>query len=81
VDVAGGAGGLLAAILASAEKLRGTLFDQPSVIEQAKSDIPNTRFKRRAQFRATCFSVGRSGSRLGACEPRPAGPVRDFLVV
>jgi hypothetical protein len=38
VDVAGGAGGLLAAILASTPKLRGTLFDQPSVIEQAKSD-------------------------------------------
>ena len=38
VDVAGGAGGLLAAILASAPKLRGTLFDQPAVIEQAKSD-------------------------------------------
>ena len=38
VDVAGGAGGLLAAILASTPKLRGTLFDQPSVIEQAKSE-------------------------------------------
>jgi SAM-dependent methyltransferase len=38
VDVAGGAGGLLAAILASTPKLRGTLFDQPMVIEQAKSD-------------------------------------------
>jgi SAM-dependent methyltransferase len=38
VDVAGGAGGLLAAILTSAPKLRGTLFDQPSVVEQAKSD-------------------------------------------
>lgn len=38
VDVAGGAGGLLAAILASAPNLRGTLFDMPSVIEQAKTD-------------------------------------------
>jgi SAM-dependent methyltransferase len=38
VDVAGGAGGMLGAILSSAPKLRGTLFDQPSVIEQAKSD-------------------------------------------
>jgi len=38
VDVAGGAGGMLGAILSSAPNLRGTLFDQPSVIEQAKSD-------------------------------------------
>jgi O-methyltransferase/methyltransferase family protein len=38
VDVAGGVGGLLAAILESAPRLRGTLFDQASVIEQAKSD-------------------------------------------
>ena len=38
VDVAGGAGGLLGAILASAPNLRGTLFDMPSVIEQAKTD-------------------------------------------
>jgi hypothetical protein len=38
VDVAGGAGGLLSAILAATPELRGTLFDQPSVIEQAKSD-------------------------------------------
>ena len=38
VDIAGGAGGMLAAILASAPQLRGTLFDQPSVIAQAQSD-------------------------------------------
>lgn len=38
VDVAGGAGGLLAAILQATPKLRGTLFDQQSVIEQSKRD-------------------------------------------
>lgn len=38
VDVGGGAGGMLAAILDSTPELRGTLFDQPSVLEQAKSD-------------------------------------------
>jgi SAM-dependent methyltransferase len=50
VDVAGGAGGLLAAILASAPKLRGTLFDQPSVIEQAKSDSILSSFAGRCQL-------------------------------
>jgi hypothetical protein len=34
--------------------------------------IPNTRFSRRAQFNATYFGVGPSGSRLGAFDPRPA---------
>jgi len=38
VDVAGGVGGMLAGILDSAPRLRGTLFDQPSVIQQAKTD-------------------------------------------
>ena len=38
MDVAGGVGGMLAGILESAPALRGTLFDQPSVIEQAKAD-------------------------------------------
>ena len=37
VDVAGGMGLLLAAILEHTPKLRGTLFDQPSVIEQART--------------------------------------------
>jgi len=38
VDVAGGVGRMLAGILDSAPRLRGTLFDQPSVIEQARAD-------------------------------------------
>jgi len=38
VDIAGGAGGMLAGILEKFPHLRGTLFDQPSVIEQAKKD-------------------------------------------
>jgi hypothetical protein len=37
VDIAGGMGLLLAAILDSAPKLRGTLFDMPYVIEQART--------------------------------------------
>ena len=36
VDVAGGHGTLLAAILDQAPRLRGTLFDMPHVIEGAK---------------------------------------------
>jgi hypothetical protein len=50
VDVAGGAGKLLAAILASTPGLRGTLFDQPSVIEQAKSDAILTPFAERCEL-------------------------------
>ena len=55
VDVAGGAGGLLAAILAAAPKLRGTLFDQPSVIEQAKKDGLLTPFADRCEMAAGSF--------------------------
>src|SRR5438105_8914276 len=55
VDVAGGAGGLLAAILASTPKLRGTLFDQPSVIEQAKSDAILAPFGDRCELVAGDF--------------------------
>jgi SAM-dependent methyltransferase len=50
VDVAGGAGGLLAEILASTQKLRGTLFDQPSVIQQAKSDALLAPFSDRCEL-------------------------------
>jgi hypothetical protein len=38
VDVGGGHGSLLAAILTVNPKLQGVLFDQPSVIERAKKD-------------------------------------------
>src|SRR5262245_12169306 len=58
VDVAGGAGGLLAAILASAPKLRGTLFDQPAVIEQAESDGILTTFADRCQLVGGSFFEG-----------------------
>jgi hypothetical protein len=37
--------------------------------------IPNTRLGRRAQFSVTCFGVSRSGSRLGAFDPCPAGVI------
>jgi hypothetical protein len=50
VDVAGGVGGLLAAILGAASRLRGTLFDQPSVIEQAKKDGLLTPFGDRCEL-------------------------------
>jgi hypothetical protein len=39
VDVAGGAGGMLGAILSSAPKLRGTLFDQPSDSFGGRADM------------------------------------------
>jgi hypothetical protein len=50
-------------------------FTRPPQRTHCSISIPNTRFSRRAQFRDTCFGVGRSGSRLGAFDPRPAGVI------
>lgn len=50
VDIAGGAGNMLAAILSSAPRLRGILFDRPSVIEQAKTEGILTPFGNRCRF-------------------------------
>lgn len=55
VDIAGGAGGMLAAILASAPKLRGTLFDMPSVIAQAKTDGLLAQFAGRCELMSGDF--------------------------
>ena len=55
VDVAGGAGKLLAGILGSAPKLRGTLFDMPSVIEQAKADKILDAYSSRCELVAGSF--------------------------
>ena len=55
VDVAGGEGGLLAAILASAPNLRGTLFDMPSVIDQAKTDRILASFAARCELASGDF--------------------------
>src|SRR5207237_1180362 len=38
VDIAGGSGALLAALLRANPGLHGTLFDQPAVIERARAD-------------------------------------------
>jgi 2-polyprenyl-3-methyl-5-hydroxy-6-metoxy-1,4-benzoquinol methylase len=40
VDVAGGHGVLLSALLAANPAVRGTLFDQPAVIEAARASVP-----------------------------------------
>jgi hypothetical protein len=40
VDVAGGHGVLLSALLAANSGLRGTLFDQPAVVEAARESVP-----------------------------------------
>jgi hypothetical protein len=52
VDVAGGHGALLAAILDSAPKLRGTLVEMPHVIEGAKKAGILDRFANRATLEA-----------------------------
>lgn len=50
VDVGGEVGALLAAILASAPKLRGALMDMPYVIEQARSGPLLASFAGRCEF-------------------------------
>ena len=55
VDVAGGHGTLLAAILDQAPKLRGTLFDMPHVIEGAKKAGILDRFADRCALEAGSF--------------------------
>ncbi len=42
VDVGGGRGGLLSALLAAHPRLRGILFDLPSVVEGARENLRNT---------------------------------------
>jgi hypothetical protein len=55
VDVAGGVGGMLAGILESAPALRGTLFDQASVIDQARADRILEHLGRRCDMAAGDF--------------------------
>ena len=50
IDIAGGTGNMLGAILGSAPGVRGTLFDRASVIEQAKADRILSPFAARCQF-------------------------------
>jgi len=58
VDVGGGMGALLAAILKSAPKVRGTLFDMPYVIEQAKGAPILAKFTGRCEFSGGSFFGG-----------------------
>jgi SAM-dependent methyltransferase len=55
VDVGGGAGALLAAILQSAPKLRGALLDMPYVIEQARKAPMLADFAARCEFAGGSF--------------------------
>ncbi len=58
VDVGGGMGALLAAILESAPKLTGTLFDLPNVIEQARNAPLLERFTVRCDLVGGSFFEG-----------------------
>jgi hypothetical protein len=55
VDVAGGMGTLLAAVLARTPKLRGTLFEMPYVIEQAKTSPILAPYRDRCEFAGGSF--------------------------
>lgn len=55
VDVAGGQGGLLLAILAANPTLQGILFDQPDVIDRAKSFVAAQPASSRCQLSAGNF--------------------------
>jgi hypothetical protein len=58
VDIAGGMGLLLAAILNSAPKLRGTLFDMPYVIDQARTSPILAPYASRCDFAGGDFFTG-----------------------
>lgn len=58
VDVGGGTGLLLAAILGSASNARGTLFDLPRVIEQAQKSASLSNFGSRCEFAPGSFFDG-----------------------
>lgn len=55
VDVAGGQGSLLTAILQANPTMTGTLFDLPAVIERAKPVIANSAVKARCQLVSGSF--------------------------
>jgi SAM-dependent methyltransferase len=55
VEVGGGSGALLAAILESAPKLRGVLFDMPYVIDQARTAPMLASFAARCEFAGGSF--------------------------
>jgi len=55
VDVGGGRGGLLKAILERHASVRGQLFDQPQVIERAESLDPNSALQGRLSYIAGDF--------------------------
>ncbi|MFI7617201.1 methyltransferase [Nonomuraea terrae] len=55
VDVGGGDGALLAAVLAQAPGLRGTLFDVPAAVERARSALAEAGLAGRCAFAAGDF--------------------------
>ena len=55
VDVGGGSGGLLAAVLRAYPKLHGVLFDLPHVIQGAKTDLATALPAERCEFVAGNF--------------------------
>jgi orsellinic acid C2-O-methyltransferase len=55
VDVGGGSGGLLAAVLRAHPKLHGVLFDLPHVIQGAKADLTKALPAERCEFVAGDF--------------------------
>ncbi len=65
VDVAGGHGSLMATILKANPKLRGVLFDQPSVIARAGKDqhVTAKGIARKASRDAACSNPETSSSR------------------
>jgi SAM-dependent methyltransferase len=58
VDIGGGLGGMLAAILESTPRLHGTLFDLPYVIEQARTGPILAPFSGRCDFVSGSFLEG-----------------------
>jgi hypothetical protein len=61
--------------ISSGSSMLAITLSRPPQRAHCSISTPNTRFKRRAQFSATCFGVARSGVRLRAFDPRPAGVI------
>lgn len=61
--------------ISSGSSMRAITLKRPPQRSPCSISIPSTRFRRRAQFSATCFGDGRSDVRLRASDPRPAGVI------
>lgn len=71
VDMGGGKGTLLAAILSAHPHLRGMLFDLPNVTTEADEVLQAAGVADRCEIRTGCLHPGQRAARLGRQSGRP----------